>query len=391
MKRSSESLYGKNVEPVEAPVQKEEAFLPELIQVDLLVRAAEARSLFNVDGDGTTVAVLDTGLRTTHVDFAGRVLPGRNFTPDNGGDPADPSDGQGHGTNVSGIICAGDIHTGIAPGARIVPIKVLGNNGSGSFAAIRDALQWVIDHHGEHGISAVCMSLGDGGNYQDDQGFPGDAIGSRMRALADLGIVCCVAAGNDYHSHDSVQGMGYPAIFRETLSVGAVYDNDEGSFSYQSGAIAFSTAPDRITPFSQRLHAKVGTECATDIFAPGAPVTSSGILNDQGESIQHGTSQATPVVTGVVLLVQALHKRLAGKLPPVADVMRWLEQGSATIQDGDDEHDNVLHTGLAFRRVDAVSTLLACSHDALKSELMAAGCGLRPIKAPRRAVHRSAA
>jgi hypothetical protein len=120
-------------------------------------------------------------------------------------------------------------------------------------------------------------------------------------------------------------------------------------------------------------------------------VTSSGILNDQGESIQHGTSQATPVVTGVVLLLQALHKRLTGRLPPVADVMRWLEQGSAAIQDGDDEHDNVLHTGLAFRRVDAVSALLACAHDALKCELMAAGCGLRPIEAPQPVMHRPAA
>jgi subtilisin family serine protease len=391
MKRSSEPLYGNNVQPVDAPLQKEEAFLPELIEVDLLVRAGEARTLFNVDGNGTTVAVLDTGLRTTHVDFAGRVLPGCNFTADNGGDPADPSDGQGHGTNVSGIICAGDIHTGIAPGAKIVPIKVLGNNGSGSFAGIRDALQWVIDHHAEHGISAVCMSLGDGGNYQDDQGFPGDAIGSRMQTLAGLGIVCCVAAGNDYHSHNSVQGMGYPAIFRETVSVGAVYDADEGSFSYQSGAVAFSTAPDRITPFSQRLHPRVGAEFATDIFAPGAPVTSSGILNDQGESIQHGTSQATPVVTGVVLLLQALHKRLTGQLPAVADVMRWLEQGSDAIQDGDDEHDNVLHTGLTFRRVDAVLALHACAQDALKCELTAAGRGLRPVEGPRLAAQRPAA
>lgn len=391
MKRSSESLYGKNVEPVETPIQKEEPFLAELLEVDLLVRAAEARNLFKVDGGNTAVAVLDTGLRTTHVDFAGRVLPGRNFTSDNGGDPTDPTDGQGHGTNVSGIICAGGIHTGIAPGAKIVPIKVLGNNGSGSFAGIRDALQWVIDHQGEHGISAVCMSLGDGGNYQDDESFAGDAIGNRMRTLAELGVVCCVAAGNDYHSHSSVQGMGYPAIFRETLSVGAVYDNDEGSFSYASGAVAFSTAPDRITPFSQRLHAKVGAACATDIFAPGAPVTSSGILNDHGESIQHGTSQATPVSAGVVLLLQALHKRLTGQLPAVADVMRWLEQGSVTIQDGDDEHDNVLHTGLAFRRVDAVKALLACALDVLKCELMVAGGGLRPMQAPRPVEHRPAA
>lgn len=376
MSNDGEKLYVKDVKPVEAPLQKEESLLKEMTEVDRLVRAREARDLFGVDGAGTTVAVLDTGLRTTHVDFAGRVVsPGRNFTPDNGGDDSDPTDGQGHGTNVSGIICAGDIHTGIAPGARILPIKVLSNSGGGSFEWIRNALQWVLDHHANHGISVVCMSLGDGGNYQSDANFTGDGIGNLIRKLADVGVVCCVAAGNDYHTHNSRQGMGYPAIFHETVSVGAVYDANEGSFSYQSGAAAFSTAPDRITPFSQRLHGRIGGDCATDIFAPGAPVTSSGILNDQGESIQHGTSQATPVIAGVVLLLQAYHKRVTGKLPAVADVLGWLRQGSAVIHDGDDEHDNVLHTGLSFNRVNAVAALRACGRDIMVKELSVAGTG----------------
>ncbi|WP_063056111.1 S8 family peptidase [Nocardia salmonicida] len=362
-----------SVVPVEKPLQTDLTVMPELLEVDLLVRAAEARTKFNVDGSGMTVAVLDTGLRTTHVDFSGRVRAGRNFTSDNNGSPTDPTDGQGHGTNVAGIICAGGVHTGMAPRAKIVPVKVLGNSGGGSFLAIRDALLWVLANRTSLGISAVCMSLGASDNNTSDADFAGDGIGDAMRKLTDVGVACCVAAGNDYFGHHSGQGMSYPAIFRQTISVGAVYDADEGSFSYGSGATALSTAPDRITPFSQRLHASVGGDCATDIFAPGAPTTSSGIRNDSGESIQHGTSQATPVVAGVVLLIQQFHLRVAGTMPSVADVRKWLLAGAVPIVDGDDENDNVVHTGQTFSRISAFGALTACAKDVARSALVEAG------------------
>jgi len=88
--------------------------------------------------------------------------------------------------------------------------------------------------------------------------------------------------------------MDYPAIIRQTVSVGAVYDADEGGFNYASGAKAFSTRAGQITPFSQRLHPTVNRITRTEIIAPGAPVTSSGINGPHGKSVQHGTSQATP-------------------------------------------------------------------------------------------------
>lgn len=369
----SEVLHVADVTPVEAPLQREKPVLAELLQASALIRVNQARNAFKVDGSGMTVAVLDTGLRVTHKDFAGRVAAQRNFTADNGGKADDAADGQGHGTNVAGIICAGEVHIGMAPHARIIPLKVLSNSGGGSFQSIANALQWVIDNRAAHGISVVCMSLGDSGNYQSDSGFPNDAVGNRIRALTAAGVACCIAAGNDYYTHGSVQGMGYPGVIRDSLSVGAVYDGDVGALRYQSGAEAFKTGPDRITPFSQRLHQKVGGDCATDIFAPGAPMTSSGILNDIGESIQHGTSQATPVVAGVALLVQQLHKKATGNLPSVAELRRWLSRGAVTIGDGDDEQDNVLHTGLTFSRVDAYAALDACAKDIAKSALITAG------------------
>lgn len=364
-----ESLHGEAVVPVEAPLQKEGPFLPELTEVDLLVRAPEARRDFNVSGSGVTVAVLDTGLRSTHVDFAGRVVPGRNFTSDYGGDPSEVTDGHGHGTSVGGIACAGRIHTGIAPNARIVPVKVLSNDGTGRFADIRDALDWLLDRRSSLGISALCLTTGAADNRTTDTDMPGDAIGALLQELTDEGVCCCTAAGNDYYAHGGMQGMCYPAIFRQTISVGAVYDADEGSFRYRDGAKAFESDSDRLTPFTQRLHRTIGGPCATDTFAPGSPITSSGILNDTGESIQYGASQATPVVLGVVALLQSFYLRTMGHLPAVTDVKRWLTRGSTVVYDGADDHDNVNHTELTFPRVSALGSLLVCAKDLAVREL----------------------
>jgi len=373
-----EMLHAESVVPVEPPLQKEGPFLPELTEVDLLVRAPQARRDFNVSGSGVTVAVLDTGLRTTHVDFAGRVLPGRNFTADYGGDPAEVSDGHGHGTSVTGIAAAGRIHTGVAPSTRIVPLKVLANDGTGRFADVRDALDWVLDHRASLGISALCLATGAADNRTTDTDMPGDAIGALLQELTDDGVCCCVAAGNDYYAHGGTQGMCYPAIFRQTISVGAVYDADEGSFRYRDGAKAFASDSDRLTPFTQRLHRTVGGPCATDAFAPGAPITSAGILNDTGESIQYGASQATPVVLGVVALLQSFYLRTTGHLPGVVDVKRWLMRGSTVVYDGADDHDNVRHTELTFPRVSALGSLLVCVKDLAVRELTKADrAGLR--------------
>ncbi|QBJ98430.1 serine peptidase [Rhodococcus sp. ABRD24] len=367
-----EILHAESVVPVEPPLQKDGPFLPELTEVDLLVRAPEARRDFNVSGSGATVAILDTGLRTTHVDFAGRVVPGRNFTSDYGGDSREVADGCGHGTSVAGIACAGRIHTGIAPNARVVPVKVLRNDGTGRFADIRDALDWVLDHRSTLGISALCLATGASDNRTTDTDMPGDAIGALLQELTDEGVCCCVAAGNDYYAHGGMQGMCYPAIFRQTISVGAVYDADEGSFRYRDGAKAFASDADRLTPFTQRLHRTVGGPCATDTFAPGAPITAPGILNDTGESIQYGASQATPVVTGVVLLLQSFYLRTIGRLPSVAEVKRWLLRGSTVVYDGADDRDNVNHTESTFPRVSAIGSLLVCAKDLAVRELATA-------------------
>jgi subtilisin family serine protease len=346
------------ISPIEKPVQfSRPQFGASLVQAGNLIKAPEGRNKFSVSGKGLAVAVLDTGLRTTHVDFAGRIPAQRNFTTDNGGDPNDASDGQGHGTNVAGIIAANKLHIGIAPDTLVIPLKVLSNSGRGSFDAIKGALQWVIDNRKTFNITAVCMSLGDDGNYTDDSLFVGDMVREKIQTLKNEKVAVVVAAGNAFFTHRSQQGMSYPAILRETVSVGAVYDAREGGFTYGDGASTTESAPDRITPFSQRLHETINPIARTEIFAPGAPITSSGIENDQGESVQHGTSQATPVTAGVILLLQEYYLKLTDSLPSVEWIETCLRAGGVKINDGDDEQDNVQNTGLDFVRIDVVGAL----------------------------------
>ena len=333
-----------------------------LVQTTAFIRAGKARSEFRVSGRGLAVAVLDTGINAAHVDFAeGKdILAVRNFTGT--GKAADANDGNGHGTNVSGIVAANRQNKGIAPDAKIVALKVLDDKGAGNFRSVEQALAWVLKNHKTHDITVVNVSLGDSLNYSTDSFKSGgvrDRIRKQVAKLRKQRIPVVVAAGNDFFKHKSKQGMGFPAIIRETISVGAVYDADIGPAKYKSGAAAKTTAAGRLTPFSQRLSpGKLASPNRTDIFAPGAPLTSSGTNGKTGQSIMHGTSQAAPVTSGVILLIQQLHKRALGELPKVDQIERWLRLG-VVVNDGDDEKDNVTNTGLDYVRLDAYRSLSA--------------------------------
>lgn len=367
-----------SVKPVEPPRQFDDPQLGlSLTEVDRLIRANEARNVFGVDGSGLTAAVVDTGINAAHVDFAGRLKAQVNFTSDNGGAADDAGDGNGHGTNVAGIVAADGDHRGVAPGAGIVAIKVLGNNGSGSFTGVAQALDWVIENHEEHAVTAVCMSLSAGDNRTSDSGVTQHDVAQRIATLRERRIPVVIAAGNDYFKHGSKQGMAFPAILRHAVSVGAVYDEFEGAFSYSSGARAHRSGPDRITPFSQRLHESAEPDCRTDVFAPGAPVTSSGINGARGESVQQGTSQAAPVTVGVILLMQELFTRLTGELPEVDELVEILRQSAVMIHDGDDEQDNVKHTDQDYPRIDCFGALDAIGRR-LQRRMLDTGEPLRP-------------
>lgn len=362
----------------ERPAQSEHPPITiKLVESSRFINAIAAREDFKVSGAGLTVAVLDTGIFMRHKDFDGgsKVVAQHNFTSDNASDPADAADGNGHGTHVAGIIAASGVHTGIAPGASVVALKVLSDTGGGTFEQISQGLEWVLRHHAEHRISVVSMSLGAPRvNLTTDENLPDWArhMAELVRQLSDLNIPVIIAAGNDFCDVGSQEGMSFPGIIRQGVSVGAVYDADEGGFSYGC-ASAVATRPGALTPFSQRLHPSTNDMTCTDIFAPGAPVTSTGIISDTSESTQHGTSQATPITAGVVLLLQEYYLThvapptgagVTPPLPPVDSVVRWLRAGGVRIFDGDDERDSVVNTCKDYIRLDAYGAL-----DVLRREL----------------------
>jgi hypothetical protein len=150
----------------------------------------------------------------------------------------------------------------------------------------------VLDNREKHKITVINMSLGDEGNYTKDTTFGMDSIQDKIKQLRNARVAVVVSAGNDYFTRGSKQGMSYPAIFRETVSVGAPSTTQTSGFQLPQRAKANTTGPGRITPSRSGSKAPMPTHALTS--SPQGALTSAGNENDHGESIQHGTSQAAP-------------------------------------------------------------------------------------------------
>ena len=335
----------------EPPVEYFDPISPATSESTGLINLDDFRSdvRFNgIDGSGVAIVVLDTGIDLDHAFFgpdvdmnnvADRIVYHYDFAD---GD-ADATDVNGHGSNVTSIVASSDAtYTGMAPGADIIHLKVFTNAGSGNFSYVESALTWVVTNAVAYNIVSVNMSLGDSQNYATAQTLYG--VDDEMAALAALGVTVVSSSGNDFFSFSSVQGVGYPAADPNSFSIGAVYDANVGGFAYSSGAQAFSSDADRLTPFSQR-HSTLST-----IFAPGAPSTGAGPTG--GLVTMHGTSQSAPHITGIVALMQELALQHLGRLLTVAEVESLMVSTAVLINDGDDENDNVTNTTLNFPRVD---------------------------------------
>lgn len=341
-------IYGEVVPPKPGQIMPMTSESGSLINMD----AFRSDPRFSgIDGNGYATVILDTGIDLNHPFFgpdndsdgvADRIVYHHDFADNDN----DASDNNGHGSNVSSIVASQDsTYTGMAPGVDIIHLKVFQNSGAGNFGWVELALQWVVSNAATYNIVSVNMSLGDSGNYTTAQSLYG--IGDELAALEALDVIVASASGNDFFPWASQQGVIYPSADASSLSIGAVYDASTGGWSYSSGAIAFSSGADRITPFSQR-HSVM-----TSIMAPGAPIT--GANQNGGTVTFHGTSQASPHISGIAVLAQQLADSLLGRRLTLTEFASLLDSTGVTINDGDDEDDNVTNTNLNFKRVDMLA------------------------------------
>jgi len=247
----------------------------------------------SLDGTGVKIAILDTGIRTTHADLNGaKVETSKNFSTATTAD-----DKFGHGTHVASIAAgtgaaSSGYYKGVAPGATLLNGKVLDDTGSGDDAGILAGLQWAAEN-----AKIVNLSLG-------GTDVPGnDVLESAVNTLsAQYGTLFVIAAGNE---GDAAGTVGSPGSADSALTVGAV---DKTS---------------ALADFSSR-GPRVGDDAVKpDLTAPGVDVTAaaaSGSVIDKevgenpaGYLTISGTSMATPHVAGAAAILAQEHPAWTGE------------------------------------------------------------------------------
>jgi major intracellular serine protease len=245
------------------PYEREEVFSVQ----DAIQKAGWGVSSFDLPavwsktrGEGVRIAVLDTGVDLDHPDLKKNILPGVNFI-EHGKEPWDDNH---HGTHVAGIIAAENNEigmVGVAPEAKIIPVKVLDGRGNGDLVSVSNGIRWAVD---EGKADLICMSLGAPSPVQE--------VRKAIQHALSKNVVCFVAAGNAGVTKE----IFYPANYPETIAIGSIDENFKRS--------SFSNTGENL-----------------DFMAPGGKIFST--VPDNWYAVLSGTSMATPFAVGVAALV----------------------------------------------------------------------------------------
>jgi subtilisin family serine protease len=267
------------------------------------------------NGTGMIIAILDTGVYGEHPDLAGKLVGFKDLI--RGLDDMNPGDGviayddNGHGTACAWLAAGdgfynGGNFTGVAPGASVLAVKVLQSDGSGEDSVIADGIEFAMDN----GADVISLSLG--GAWSDQQGVAEPSVAACKVAVTN-GVTVVAAAGN---SGPAASTITSPGITEEVITVGAS--------AGMSGVVAFSSTGPVYRVYDQPL----GYMAKPDVVAPGSNVVSG--RGDIVSAIEYpaynqsewgttytqwsGTSASTPIVGGLVLILQ---QKQSGGLTPL--------------------------------------------------------------------------
>lgn len=213
---------------------------------------------YEATGSVVTAYILDTGIKTGHVEFGGRAQQGFDAFGGNS------EDCNGHGTHVAGTV-GGNVY-GVAKNVTLVAVRVLDCNGSGSWSGVIAGMDWVANEAKKvgSGPSVANMSLGGGAST---------TIDAAVARIYDAGVPVIVAAGNN--NRDAC--LYSPARAPRAYTVGATTNTD-----------------------SRASYSNLGN--CVNIFAPGSGITSAYYTSNTALASMSGTSMASPHVAGAAAL-----------------------------------------------------------------------------------------
>jgi serine protease AprX len=342
---------------------------PNVIGADLVWQSG-------VNGSGVTVAVLDTGLgNLTGLEKGadnkpGRIVAWKDFI-ERSRKPIDPN---GHGSHVAGIIAnsqkgADGEWNGVAPGVNLAGVRVLDENGFGTYETVIMGLQWVLKNQARYNIRIVNLSL----VAPVQSPYWADPLNQAVTQVWADGITVIVAAGN---SGPDAMSITVPGNNPYVVTVGAFTDNFTPADWNDDYIPTFSSAGPTLDGFVK-----------PDVVAPGAHMVSlvpkDSVLAEQYPDNQlksnyfklAGTSQATAVVSGIAALIisndpgltpNEVKMRLTGTALPWVDVTTtnalysmW-EQGAGMVNAPDAVFADV--SGIANEGMDIQADLAGTTH-----------------------------
>jgi hypothetical protein len=265
-------------------VHQDKTYTANLTESVHLIGADSVWIVYGNKGDSIKVAIIDSGIDYLHPALGGgfgpgfKVIGGYDFVNNDN----DPMDDYGHGTHVAGIVAANtDSIKGVAPNAWLLAYKVLDASGSGSESNVIAGIERAVDPNNDGNYDdkadVANMSLG-------SLGDPNDALSTAVNNAVKIGVVFCIAAGNN----GAYGTIGSPGCAADAITVGS---------TDKSNALSY---------FSSRGPTNNLYTIKPDILAPGSNITST-YLNDTYKTMS-GTSMATPHIAGVSALIKKQHK-----------------------------------------------------------------------------------